>query len=298
MFLGPSTKTSPTDFTGQSLRVTVSSTVPATKTVTLSSSKSVGFSAGDKVVFSKNIWVFNQHHLKETDAGSLYKISVQNNNVLSRTRGGAYKDISASTFIDLIAAGVTDANPSGGVFTGSLTQFNKRSYLIFIRTNNLLFIDALDSQLTTELSSIQNNLSPDSNTVYTVFDFGLELDTMFRLQQSFNINGSQTTTSTYNYQLATFKPFPTAIALGASPAILPADQLSTSIITATVTDQYALAYLQSPAATITFQTSGGGAGSGLSDVGAISLDSNGQATVTYTSGADAGLVTISAEVTI
>lgn len=292
LFLGPSSKTG---FVGETLRVTASTTNPATKTITLTSPKSVGFLVSDEVVFSKNIWVFNQHHLKETDAGSLYKVNVLDGNILGRTKGGAFKDIQAAGFVDLIAA-----DPPSGVFTGAtLSAFNKPSYLIFIRTNNLLFIDVLDSQLTTELSAIQNNLSPDTTEVYPVFDLGLELDTIFRLQKKFNINGTETTESTFNYQLATFKPFPTAIALTATPAILPADSgNSNSTIVATVTDQYALPFVQSPAATITFQTSGGGTGSSLTEPGPISLDSNGQATTTYITGNTAGLVTISAEVTI
>jgi hypothetical protein len=127
----------------------------------------------------------------------------------------------------------------------------------------------------------------------------LEGDTLFRLQKKFNINGSESTESTYNYQLATFRPFPTAIALTADPTILPADSgVSQSIIVATVTDQYALPYLQSPAATITFQTSGGGTGATLTEFGPTSLDGNGQATTTYITGDEAALVTISAEVTI
>jgi len=94
-------------------------------------------------------------------------------------------------------------------------------------------------------------------------------------------------------------PFPTAIALTATPAILPADSgASTSVIVATVTDQYALAFVTSPASTIQFSTAGGGSGSGLSDTGQIALDGSGQATVTYTTGDTAGLVTISATVTI
>lgn len=292
LFLGPSTKSG---FVGEQLRVTASTTNPATKTITLTSPKTVGFSVGDTVVFSKNIWVFNQNHLKESGAGSLYKINVLDGNILGRTKGGAFKDIEAAGFVDLIAA-----DPPSGVFTGAtLSQFNKPSYLIFIRTNNLLFIDVLDSQLTTELSAIQNNLSPDTTEVYPVFDLGLEKDTIFRLQKKFNINGSESTETTFNYQLATFRPFPTAIALTADPTILPADSgNSNSTITATVTDQYALPFVQSPAATITFQTSGGGTGSNVSPTGPISLDSNGQATTTYTTGDAAGLVTISAEVTI
>lgn len=286
LFLGPSTDPS---YTGQYLRVTASSTNPFTKTITLTSSKTVGFLSGDTVVFSKNIWAFNQNYLKETGAGGLYKINLLSGGVLSRTKGGAFKDISAASFVDLT-----------GVFTGSqLLQFNKPSYLIFIRTNNLLFIDVLDPQLTTELSAIQNNLSPSTTEVYEVYDLGSEGDTLFRLQQKFNINGAESTESTYNYQLATFKPFPTAIALSAVPAILPADSgSSNSLITAVVTDQYALPYIQLPAAQITFQTTGGGTGSALISPGPKDLSLTGTATTTYVTGNTAGLVTISAEVTI
>ncbi len=285
LFLGPSTKSG---FEGEFLRVTASSTNPATKTITLTSDKSVGFVNGvDKVVFSKHIWLFNQNYLQETGTGALYKINLLDGNILSRTKGGAFKDIDATDFVDL-----TD------VFEGSLTSFNLPSYLIFIRTNNLLFIDVFDSQLTTSLSSIQNNLSPSTAEVYPVFDLAIEGDTFFRLQKKFNINGTESSESTYNYQLATFKPFPTAIALSAVPAILPADSNSTSLVTAVVTDQYALPYLQVPAAQITFQTSGGGSNSGLDAPGPKDLSLTATATVTYEAGQDAGLVTISAEVTI
>ena len=84
------------------------------------------------------------------------------------------------------------------------------------------------------------------------------------------------------------------------PAILPATAgAATSIITATVTDQYLLPFVTSPLSTITFSTSGGGTGSGLSDTGPRSIESpNGTSSVTYTSGATAGLVTIAATVTI
>jgi len=285
LFLGPSTKAG---FEGEFLRVTASSTNPATKTVTLTSNKSVGFTNGDPAVFSKHIWLFNQNFLQETGTGALYKINLLDGNILSRTKGGAFKDIEASDFVDL--TDVFDV-------TSPLNSFNLPSYLIFIRTNNLLFIDVLDSQLTTSLSSIQNNLSPDTTEVYPVFDLAIEGDTFFRLQKKFNINGQESSESTFNYQLATFKPFPTAIALSAVPAIIPADSNSTSLVTAVVTDQYALPYIQTPAAQITFETSGGGNDSGLDNPGPKDLF-QGTADVTYEAGETAGLVTISAEVTI
>jgi predicted transport protein len=282
LFLGPSSKTG---FVGESERVTVSST-GAGNQITLSGPLTNGFVSGDKVVFSKNLWVFNQNFQTTTGVGALYKISALDGSISSRTQGGAFKDINATTFHELTS------------FTGSLASFNK-PYIVFIRTTNLLFIDPTDSNLPVSLSSVQNNINAASTEVFDVSDIGIEGDTIFRLQQKFNINGSESTETTFNYQLATFKPFPTAIALTATPAILPADSgASTSVIVATVTDQYFLAFVTSPAATIQFSTSGGGAGSGLSDTGQISLDSNGQATVTYTTGNTPGLVSITATVTI
>jgi hypothetical protein len=286
MFVGPSTKVSPTDFSGQSQAVTVASTNPATKQISLTSPLSVGFLAGNKIIFSKNIWFFNQNFQTSTGVGALYKVNSLDGNILLRQQGGAFRDINASGFHEVSS------------FTGTFVEFNK-PYLLFIRTNNLLFLNVNDSNLTVELSAVQNNLSADTTEVYPVFDLGIEGDTIFRLQLKFNINGTETTESTYNYQLATFRPFPIAIAITADPAILPADQgVSTSAIEATVTDQYGLPFVTSPPATIQFSTSGGGTGASLDNTGSIPLDSNGQAFNTYNTGNSAGLVTISAEVTI
>lgn len=281
MFLGPSTKTG---FVGETESVTVGST-GAGNSVTFTSPLTNGFLSGDPVVFSKNIWFFNENFLKTTGVGALYKASALDGSVSSRTSGGAFKGINAAAFVEVDS------------FTGSLAIHNK-PFLIFIRTNNLLFIDVNDSNLVTELSAIQNNLSADTTSVFEVFDLGHEGDTIFRLQTSFNINGTESTESTFNYQLATFKPFPTAIALTAVPAILPADSgASTSTITAVVTDQYLLPF-GGGTSTIEFTTTGGGAGSSISPTGTISLPANGTVSVTYTTGDTAGLVTIAAEVKI
>lgn len=281
MFIGPSTKLG---FTGESESVTVNSTSAGNK-VTFTSPLTNGFNSGDPIVFSKNIWFFNEHFLKTLDVGALYKVGALDGSILGRTQGGAFKTVSSTDFVEIDS------------FTGSLAIHNK-PFLIFIRTNNLLFIDINDSNLLTELSSIQNNLSVDTTTVFEVFDLAHEGDTIFRLQTSFNINGDESSESTFNYQLATFKPFPTAISLTAVPAILPADSgASSSLITAIVTDQYALPF-GAGGSTIQFATTGGGAGSGLSETGTISLPANGTVSVTYTTGDEAGLVTISAEVRI
>jgi len=281
MFIGPSTKTG---FVGKSESVTVNSTSSGNK-VTFTGPLTNGFTSGDPITFSKNIWFFNENFLKTLGVGDLYKVAALDGSVLGRTQGGAFKTIGGTDFIEVTA------------FTGALAIHNK-PFLIFLRTNNLLFIDINDSNLITELSSIQNNLSVDTISVFTIFDLAHEGDTIFRLQKKFNINSSESTETTHNYQLATFKPFPTAIALTAVPAILPADSgASNSLITAVVTDQYALPF-GGGTSTIQFSTADGGAGSGLSDTGTISLPANGTVSVTYTTGDAAGLVTISAEVKI
>lgn len=285
IFLGPSTVAG---FEGQFERVTVNST-SSPATVTLTGPLDVSFASSDPIVFSENLWFFNEHFLKETSVGALYKINILDGSILSRTKGGAFLGINACGFhnVQSFQAG-----------TG-LEDFNGH-YLLFVRTNNLLFIDPNDSNLTTVLSAVQNNLSADTTEVFDVEDFGIEGNTLFRLQKKFNINGTESTESTSNYQLATFRPFPTAIALTAVEAIIAAgDGASTSIITARVTDQYALPFLTSPASTIQFSTSGGGTGSALSDTGEIPIvDADGEVTVTYTSGDTAGLVVIAAQVFI
>lgn len=288
IFLGPSTKTSPTNFSGRSERVIVSS-ISAPNIVTLTAPKSIGFNTGDKVRFTKRIWVFNDHHLLQQDVGSLYKFSAQDGSILARTGPSAvFFNINAAIFHNVQSFG------AGSPLLG----FNGY-YLLFIRTSNLLFIDVLDPQLTVQLSAVQNVVSPSTTEIYSVFDLGAESNTLFRLQNKYNIAGQETTSSTFSYQLATFRPFPVAIALSAVEPIIPAgNAVATSIITATVTDQYSQRFVTSPASLIRFATTGGGTGSGLSNTNNIPLDSNGQASVTYTSGTTAGLVTITATVTL
>jgi hypothetical protein len=58
MFIGPSGKAA---FVGQSQRVTVNGTGSG-NVVTVSAPLTVGFIAGDTIVFSKNIWLFNDHY--------------------------------------------------------------------------------------------------------------------------------------------------------------------------------------------------------------------------------------------
>ncbi len=271
---------------GLSETVTVTTTDTGQKDVTLSANLANKYDANDPVIFTNNLWFFNENYLKTTGVGALYKVNNLDGSIKSRTQGGAFLGVDACAFHKV------------DNFTGDLASFNN-DYLIFIRTNNLLFIDVNDSNLITSLSSIQNNLNALTTTVFDVFDLAIEGDTLFRLQNQFNINGTESSSSTLNYQLATFEPFPTAISLSAVPAILAADNGgSTSTITAKVTDQYLLAF-GGNGSTITVSSTGGGGSSGISPATAQSLPADdGTVLFTYTSGNTAGLVTISAEVAL
>ncbi len=279
MYIGPSTHSS---FTGQYESVTVASTTTGvgnqTVTITATGGLNVGFLSTDNITFNKSIWFLNQHYQTTTDVGGLYKVSSLDGSLTTSQRGGAYKDVDSVAFHEVTT------------FPAGLTEYNK-PYLVFIRTNNLLFVNVNDANWTTELSALQNNLSNDTTEVYPVYDLGLDGGTIFRLQTKFNVNGTESTESTYNYQLATFTPFPVAIAMTAVPALIPADSTTESEVTATVTDQYALAFTEG---TIEFSVSQGS----IVPSGASSLAGDGVVVATYTAGATAGLVTISATVVI
>jgi len=278
LYLGP-------NGSGAYERVTISSPGPSGNQLQLTAPLTNSYLSSQAVTFSKNIWFFSNNYLLQVGVGGLYKASVLDGSILSRTQGGAYTSVDACGFTTVSS------------FTGALAVHNK-PFLIFIRTTNLLFIDVSNSNLVTELSALQNNINAATTTVYNVYDLGIEGNTIYRLQLLFTINAVDSSESTYNYQLATFKPFPTAIALTAVEAILPASSgAATSAITATVTDQYLLPFIHS-GSTLTYTIAGGGTGSSISPATAILLDSLGQAHATYTTGSAAGLVTITATVTI
>ena len=99
MFIGPSTNTGDE---GESESVIVSSTVTdGSGKINLTAPLSIGFDPGDTIVFSKNIWFFNEHFLKDTDVGALYKVSSLGGSILGRTLGGAFLGINGTTFADL-----------------------------------------------------------------------------------------------------------------------------------------------------------------------------------------------------
>ena len=87
-----------------------------------------------------------------------------------------------------------------------------------------------------------DNLEQDQATTITIYDVTIEGVNVYRLQRKATYYGTTYTFAgtNYSYQLSTLEPFITSISLRANPAILPANGVNTSTITAIVRDQFNL----------------------------------------------------------
>jgi hypothetical protein len=91
-------------------------------------------------------------------------------------------------------------------------------------------------------SMAMDNLQSDQATNIPIYDLVIEGTNVYRLQRMATYYGATSTfsNSTYNYQLSSLNSFITSISLRANPAILPANGVNPSVITAIVKDQFNL----------------------------------------------------------
>ena len=91
-------------------------------------------------------------------------------------------------------------------------------------------------------SMTMDNIESDQATNITVYDLTIEGTNVYRLQRKATYYGATSTfaDNTYNYQLSSLNSFITSISLRADPAILPANGVNPSVITAIVKDQFNL----------------------------------------------------------
>lgn len=136
-------------------------------------------------------------------------------------------------------------------------------------------------------SMVMENIQSDLVTVIPVYDLSIDSDNMYRLQ---NIEDGGGSMSGYNYQLSPLDSFVTSISLSASPAIIAANGLSTSTISAVVKDQFLQPIV---GRRVTFSENGSGSITGGTQ---INTDSEGQAATVYTAGTTAQEVTLTAVV--
>lgn len=253
---------------GQIEEVTVNSA--GADFVNINGTTTYAYETGDAVSFYKYIWVFNNFNGIDGTTGALYKIDAYTGSYISKSSGGAYKDIGSCTFYDMSDTYGTDSHA-----------------ISYIKTTNMIFLDP-DSLSSSYGSMVLDNIESDLATVIPVYDVCIEGTNVYRLQRKATYYGSTTTfaDSTYNYQLSTLESFITSISLRAEPAILPANGVNTSTITAIVKDQFNLPI----ASKLVAFTDDDTVGTILTTP--VNTDANGVATTQYRSGTSAREVRI------
>lgn len=239
--------------------------------VQINGTTTYAYASGDPVVFFNNIWVFNDYDgLVLT--GALYRFSAYTGSLITKYSGGAYADVEACTFYDMSDVYAADSDA-----------------ICYIKGTNMIFLDP-DDIANSFGSMVMDNVEDDNSTVITIYDVAIEGDNVYRLQLKATYYGTTYTfaDSNYSYQLSTLNPFITSISLSADPAIVPADLVSSSQITAIVKDQF-LQPITSKQVYFTDDDANGyivGSPDGT--------DANGVATVSYVAGSTANEVRITA----
>lgn len=195
---------------------------------------------GDPGSFYNRIWVFNNWDGKSGSQGALYQINAYTGTYQTRFAGGEYKDVEACTFFDVPNYILDQDAPS-------VSNWPKFNSIAYARTTNTIFLNVgvgstpnFDNSYG---SMTMDNVEDDLATVIPIYDLTMEGVNVYRLQRKATYYGTTYTfdASTFNYQLSTLEPFITSISLRANPAILPANQVNTSEITAIVKDQFNIA---------------------------------------------------------
>jgi hypothetical protein len=211
--LGPNTN-------GQLEEVTVNST--GAGFVIINGTTSYDFQTGDPITFYKTIWLFNNYDGIDGTTGALYKINAYTGAYQAKYAGGEYQNVGAATFYDL-----------SSIFGAGSEA------VCFVFGSNMLFIDP-DDPTNNIGSMVMDNVEDNQTTLIPVYDVTIEGSNVYRLQTKATYYGTTYTFSEgpYNYQLSTTDAFITSISLEADPAILPANGVNSSTITAIVKDQF------------------------------------------------------------
>jgi len=244
--------------------------------VTLSGTTQYGYTSGDKVNYYTHIWMFNNYDGVDSSTGALYKIDAYTGDYITKYAGGAYKDVSAATFYNV----------------SSFTAYGDVDTLAYVKGTNTLFINIEQAGVTLPYygSSVMDNVEQDEATLIKVYDMVMDDQNVYRLQKKATYYGSTENWTYYSYQLSSLDSFVTSISLAAYPAIIAANQVSTSDIVAIVMDQF----LQPIVARLVTFTDNNTFGIIIGSPD--NTDSSGKAQVVYKSGTDATEVKITAVV--
>ena len=264
VFLGPNSS-------GQSEEASVNSV--GVDYININGTTTYSYAATDPISFYNRLWLFNDYDGVDNTTGALYKLNAYTGSYQSKTAGGEYQNVDACTFFD-----VNEVYGSGS------------NAICYIKTTNMIFLDPND--LTDSFGSMtMDNVESNQATVIPIYDVTMEGVNVYRLQLKATYYGTTYTFSggTYNYQLSTLQSFITSISLRVNPAILPANGVNTSTITAIVKDQFNLPVV----AKLVYFTDDDPTGN-ISGTNPANTEADGVATTTYTAGTSAREVKITA----
>lgn len=263
---------------GQSEEKTVNSA--SAGSININGTTTYAYDSGDPISFYKKIWIFNNYDGLDSSTGALYEIDAYTGSVITKTATGAFQDVKACTFYG-VPKYVFDRS------VGPSTVDPRYNSICYVKGTNLIFLDPDD--VTTGFSSMtMDNVENDQATNIDIYDLAIEGTNVYRLQLKATYYGSTSSWSTYNYQLSSLNPFITSISLRADPAILPANGVNTSTITAIVKDQFNLP-IQSKQVYFTDDDD-----NGAITTSPANTDANGVATTVYVAGTTAREVRITA----
>jgi len=262
VFLGPNSN-------GQYEEASVNSV--GTDYININGTTTYTYATTDPISFYNRIWLFNYYDGVDDTTGALYKLNAYTGSYQSKTSGGEFQDIDSCTFFDM-----------SDVFG------NGSNALCYVKTTNMIFLDPND--LSNSFGSMtMDNVEQNQATVIPIYDVTIEGVNVYRLQDKATYYGTTYAfaNSTYNYQISTLESFITSISLRAAPAIIPANGVNTSTITAIVKDQFNLPIVSK----LVYFTDDDPDGA-ITGTNPANTDAYGVASTTYTSGVTAREVKI------
>jgi hypothetical protein len=262
VFLGPNSS-------GQSEEVSVNSV--GADYININGTTTYTYGTADPISFYSRIWLFNYYDGVDTSTGALYKLNAYTGSYQSKSPGGEYQSIDSCTFFDM-----------------STVFGNGFNAICYVKTTNMIFLDPND--LDNSFGSMtMDNIQSDQSTVIDIYDLTMEGVNVYRLQDKATYYGTtyNFANGTYNYQISTLESFITSISLRAAPAIIPANGVNTSTITAIVKDQFNLPIVSK----LVYFTEDDPDGD-ITGTNPANTDSDGVATTIYTAGISAREVKI------
>jgi len=220
------------------------------------------YNSSDAVTYYKDILLFsNLGESGDVTKGTLFRLDSISGSIIDRHRSGLYKDIIASRY--------------GVPYTNTVA---------FIKGNNILYVDIDDFEVKKSQSIL--NVKADGMTSITTYDIEFTNTVIYRLQKETtlrNDDGTQSdyTWANYNYQQDSVIPYVDSLAMWAAPSSTLHNQEQTTMY-ALVRDQYGNAL---SGIVVYFDKVSGDSNGNYDDINKQdTTDSNGLASLTYTSG--------------